>query len=193
MKFALISVYNKEGIIDFARQLARLGWQIISTNKTAKVLKSAGLKIIPIEKITGYKEVFGGRVKTISFEIASGLLYDRKNKEHLKEAKKLRIPSIDMVICNFYPFEKTIKSKKHSLKRAIENIDIGGVLMVRAGAKNYKYVTVIVDPKDYKLILEILKKKNKIPEKVRFQLAQKVFKETANYDRKISQYLKAKA
>ncbi len=181
IKYALISVWDKTGILDFASQLTKLGWEIISTGGTAKVLQAAKIKVIPIEKVTGNPEAFDGRMKTISFQIESAILYDRKNKKHQKEAKKLGIQPIDMVVCNLYPFEK---------KNSIENIDIGGPTMIRAAAKNYKYVTVIIDPKDYQRVIEILKKKNKIPEKVRLLLAQKVFQKTAKYDKEITQYFK---
>lgn len=183
MKRSLISVYDKTGVVTFARDLVKLGWQIISTGGTAKVLKVAGIKTIPIEKITGNSEAFDGRMKTISFQIGSAILYDRNNEEHLKEAKKLNILPIDMVVCNFYPFEK---------ENSIENIDIGGPTMIRAAAKNYKYVTTIIDPKDYRRVIEILKTGREILEKLRLKLARKAFKRTAEYDKKIARYFKTK-
>jgi len=183
-KRALISVYDKTGIVDFARGLAKLGWEIISTGGTAKVLKSAGIKIIPIEKVTGNPEVFDGRMKTISFQIEGAILYDRNNKKHKKEAEKFGILPIDMVICNLYPFEK---------EKTLENIDIGGPTMIRAAAKNYKYVTVVINPEDYEKIIKILKIKKKIPGRNRLKLAQKVFQKTAKYDKKIAEYFKNKA
>jgi phosphoribosylaminoimidazolecarboxamide formyltransferase/IMP cyclohydrolase len=181
MKRALISVSNKTGIVDFARDLVKLDWEIISTGGTAKVLKAAGLKIIPIEKVTGSPEAFDGRMKTISFQIGSALLYDRQNKKHQREAKKLEIKPIDMVVCNLYPFEKA---------NSIENIDVGGPTMIRAAAKNYKSVIVVIDPKDYKRTIELLKSKRNFPQKTRLQLAQKVFKRMSRYDKKIAEYLK---
>lgn len=190
MKKVLISVYDKSGIVDFASQLVKLGWEIISTGGTAKVLKKAGILIIPIEKITGNPEVFDGRMKTISFQIEGAILFDRNDKKHLKEAKKLRISPIDMVICNLYPFEKIISKKNCTIEEAIENIDIGGPTMIRAAAKNYKYVTTLIDPKDYKRVLEILKINKNIPEGIRFQYAQKAFKRTAEYDKKINEFFK---
>ena len=148
MKRALISVYDKKGIADFAKELAGLGWEIISTGGTAKVLKEAKISIIPIEKITGNPEAFDGRMKTISFQVESAILYERNNQKHAKEAKRLKILPIDMVVCNLYPFEEVIRQKGVSLKEAVGNIDIGGPTMIRAGAKNYKYVIVIIDPED---------------------------------------------
>ncbi len=184
MKRALISVSNKTGIVDFARELVKLDWEIISTGGTAKVLKAAGIKIIPIEKVTHSPEAFDGRMKTISFQIGSALLYDRKNKKHVREAKKLKIRPIDMVVCNLYLFEKA---------NSIENIDVGGPTMIRAAAKNYRSVTVIIDPKDYKKIIKILKTETGIPEKMRLKLAEKVFKRMSQYDKKIAEYLKNRA
>ena len=190
MKRVLISVYDKTGIVDFASQLVKLSWDIISTGGTAKVLKKAGISIIPIEKITGNHEVFDGRIKTISFQIEGAILFDRDDKKHLKEAKKLRILPIDMVVCNFYPFKKVISRKKCTIMEAIENIDIGGPTMIRAAAKNYKHVIPVIDPKDYKTVLEYLRGKSGFPEGMRLQYAQKAFGITAEYDKEISRYLK---
>ncbi len=189
-KRALISVYDKTGIADFAKELVKLGWQIISTGGTAKVLKIAGIKVIPVEKVAKNPEAFGGRMKTISFQIEGALLYDRKNLKHQKEAKRLGIKPIDMVVCNLYPFEKVILKKGCTLEEAVENIDIGGPTMIRAAAKNYKYVTVIINPKDYNKIIKILKQKKEISEKTRLELAQKVFQRTAGYDEKITKFFK---
>jgi len=173
---ALISVYNKRGIVKFAKELGKLGWEIIATAGTAEVLKRAKIKIIPIEEVNDLPEIFDGRLKTISSKIEGGLLFDRENKQHLRQAKKFGIFPIDLVVCNFYPFEK--------------GIDIGGPTIVRAGAKNYQYVTVIVEPADYKKVIEFLKEKKEIPEEFKLKLAQKAFEKTAEYDRKISQFLK---
>jgi len=183
MKQALISVYDKTGIVKFAKELVNLGWEIISTEGTAKVLKKAKIKAIPIKEITGNPEAFDGRIKTISFQISSAILFDRKNKRHLEEAKKLQILPIDMVVCNFYPFEK---------EKTLENIDIGGPTMIRAAAKNYKHVTVVIDPRDYEKISKILQEKKETPEAFRLRLAQKAFQRTVEYDKKIAKYFKTK-
>ena len=188
-KRALISVWDKTGIVDFAESLVKLNWEVISTGGTAKVLKDAKIKVIPIERITKNPEAFNGRMKTISFQIEGALLYNRESKKHKKEAKKLGIQPINMVVCNLYPFKRIIEQKNYTLKNAIENIDIGGPTMVRAAAKNYKYVTVIIDPKDYNKIIKILKKKKEIPGKIRLKLAQKVFHRTAKYDKNIAKFL----
>lgn len=189
-KRALISVWNKTGIVGFAKSLVKLGWEIISTGGTTKVLKEAGIKVIPIEKVTKNPEAFDGRMKTISFQVEGALLYNRENLKHQKEAKRLDIQPIDMVVCNLYPFKKVITQKNCTLKQAIENIDIGGPTMIRAAAKNYKYVTVIIDPKDYNKVINILKKKEEIPENTRLKLSKKVFQLTTEYDKNIAKLLK---
>ncbi|MBI2029787.1 bifunctional phosphoribosylaminoimidazolecarboxamide formyltransferase/IMP cyclohydrolase [Candidatus Gottesmanbacteria bacterium] len=177
-KYALISVFDKTGIVDFAKSLIKLGFEIISTGGTAKTLIEAGIKIIPIEKVTKNPESFDGRMKTISFQIEGGILFDRSNKTHQKQAKDLGIIPIDMVVCNFYPFEQ---------KNSIENIDIGGPTMVRAAAKNYKHVTVIVDPNDYIKVIKSLED-NKL-NTLKKALAAKAFRLLTYYDSLVSRYL----
>src|SRR3990167_6499333 len=144
-RYALISVYDKSGISDFAKKLHSLGYKIISTGGTSKVLKDNSVPVIPIQEITGNPESFDGRIKTISFEIESGILYDRKNPDHQKQAAELGIKKIDIIVCNLYPFENTIANKNTRLEDAVENIDVGGPTMVRAAAKNFKNVIVVVD------------------------------------------------
>ncbi len=187
-KFALLSVFDKSRIIEFAKVLDSLNYKIISTGGTAKTLMDAGLKIVPIQEITGNPESFDGRMKTISFQIESGILFDRKNSKHIKEAKKLKIKSIDIVVCNLYPFEKTISDPKVTFKNAIENIDVGGPTMIRAAAKNNKNVLVITDPSDYEKIGELLKSK-KIDEEIRINLAAKAFRHLSFYDSQIASFL----
>lgn len=187
-KYVLISVFDKSGVVEFAKVLASLNYKIISTGGTAKTLMEAGIGIIPIQEITGNPESFDGRMKTISFQIESGILFDRKNPKHVKEAKKLKIKSIDLVVCNLYPFEKTISDPKVSLKDAIENIDVGGPTMIRAAAKNNKNVLVITDPIDYQNISKLLVE-NKIDEKIRLSLSAKAFRHLSFYDSQIANYL----
>lgn len=187
-KYVLISVFDKSGIVEFARVLVSLNYKIISTGGTAKALTDEGIKIIPIQEITGNPESFDGRMKTISFQIESGILFDRKNSKHIKEAKKLKIKSIDIVVCNLYPFEKTISDPKVSLKDAIENIDVGGPTMIRAAAKNNKNVLVITDPLDYQNISELLIQGN-IDEKIRLGLSAKAFRHLSFYDSQIANFL----
>lgn len=187
-KYALISVFDKTGISEFAEKLVSQGYTIISTGGTAKVLKEKGIKITPIEEITGNPESFDGRMKTISFQIESGILYKRDNPSHLKQAKDLHIPNIEMVVCNLYPFEKTVQDKNVSLSRAIENIDVGGPTMIRAAAKNFKDVLVVVDPRNYPLIGEALTK-NGINLEIRKQLSAEAFAHLSFYDAQIASFL----
>ena len=175
MKFALLSVYDKTGIIDLAKVLIKKGYKIISTGGTFEELKSSALEVTPIEEITGNpRDSFDGRMKTISFQIESGILYDRKNKSHVNQANKLKIPQIDIVVCNLYPFEK---------EPGIETIDVGGPTMIRAAAKNYQNCVVVVDPKDYGLVEKALD-----DEQIRKQFAAKAFYHLSLYDSQIGNY-----
>lgn len=180
-RYALLSVFNKDGIVDFAKTLSDLGYQIISTGGTAKILTKNNIEVIPIQKITGNPESFDGRMKTISFQIESGILFDRKNPSHVKQAKKLNIIPIDIVVCNLYPFEQ---------KPSIENIDVGGPTMIRAAAKNFKNVLVVVDPTDYVLIEQKLKEKQADKE-LKKQLAAKAFAHLSLYDSQIAAFLES--
>jgi phosphoribosylaminoimidazolecarboxamide formyltransferase/IMP cyclohydrolase len=189
-KYALISVFNKAGIVDFAEILISLNYKIISTGGTAKTLSENNIPIIPIQKITGNPESFDGRMKTISFQIESGILFDRKNSKHVREAKELSIKPIDIVICNLYPFEKTISSPDVALKDAIESIDVGGPTMIRAAAKNFENVLVIIDPKDYKRVGESLRKNKS--DSLRQALASKAFYHLSFYDSQIAKFLNRK-
>lgn len=188
MKRALISVYDKEGIVEFAKELVSLGWEIISTGGTSKILRSNGINIIEVEEITNFPEILDGRVKTLNPYIHGGLLYKRDEEAHVNKIEELNISSIDMVVNNLYPFEETIKNKNSTHEDIIENIDIGGPSMIRAAAKNYKFVTVIVDPKDYDKVLGELKSSNTVNLKTKEYLAAKVFNYTAYYDALIADY-----
>lgn len=190
MKYALISVYDKTGIADFAKKLIAYGYKIISTGGTAKVLKNAGLDVTPIEKITHNPESFDGRMKTISFQIGGGILFDRTNQSHRKQAQELKIPSIDVVVCNLYPFEKTVSDFQVSLKTAIENIDIGGPTMIRSAAKNYQHVLVVTDPQDYEEVANALNN-NDLLTPLRRKLSAKAFYLTSYYDSLIGRYFTA--
>lgn len=188
MKRALISVYEKDGIVEFAKSLVDLGWEIISTGGTAKVLMEEGLNIIEIEDVTKFPEILNGRVKTLNPYIHGGLLYKRDDESHVKTIEELKIGSIDMVVNNLYPFEETVKNEKSSQEDIIENIDIGGPSMIRAAAKNYKFVTVIVDPADYKKVLDELNANGQVSSETNKYLAGKVFNYTAYYDALIADY-----
>ncbi len=189
IKTALISVSDKEGIVDFAKELSGLGIKIISTGNTSKLLKKNSIENTHVSKITKFPEMMGGRVKTIHPNIFGAILADRSNKEHVDSLKKLGIRPIDMVVVNFYPFEETIKRIK-DINEILENIDIGGPSLVRAAAKNHKDVLVVIDPNDYKEVIGALRNK-KIDEKFRSKYAAKAFLETGRYDAIISRYFSA--
>lgn len=178
-KYALLSVYNKIGITDFAKVLENLGYEIISTGGTYRYLTDTGIKVTPIDEITGNpRDSFDGRMKTISFQIEGGILYNRKNPKHVKEANKLKVPQIDVVICNLYPFEE---------KQKVENIDVGGPTMIRAAAKNYANVIVIVDPLDYEKVANSLIN-GRVNNSLREELAAKAFYHLSFYDSQIGKF-----
>ncbi len=186
-KYALLSVYNKEDIVDFAKILIGAGYKIISTGGTYDELKKVGIEVIPIEEITGNpRDSFDGRMKTISFQIEGGILFDRKNKSHVEQAEKFKVPQIDVVVCNLYPFEEKSLNDSSS-KPLIEYIDVGGPTMIRAAAKNYENVLVVIDPADYKRIGEILES-GEIGEKLRKELASKAFYYLSLYDSLVGNY-----
>lgn len=192
-KRALISVFDKRGIVEFAKRLAQKNYEIISTGGTAKALMDAGIKVIGISEITGYPECLDGRVKTLHPKLHGGLLAIRDNAEHMETLKNLDINTIDMVVSNLYPFKQTIQNPNVSLEEAIENIDIGGPSMQRAAAKNYKYVTVVVDPADYETVISEIEQTGDTTVATRLKLAAKVFSLTASYDSLIGSYLWEKA
>jgi len=162
IKKALISVSNKDNLVDFAKELEKFNVSIISTGGTSKVLEKSGIKIIKISEVTKFPEMMDGRVKTLHPNIHGGILAVRDNEEHLKQLKELNIDLIDMIVVNLYPFEETTKKPNVFLEEIIENIDIGGPTMVRSSAKNYKGVAIIVDPNDYPIIIEELKSTHSI-------------------------------
>lgn len=187
-KYALISVFDKTKIVEIAKTIKTAGYKIISTGGTAKTLKENGIEIIAPMKITKDPECFDGRMKTISFELEGGILYDRKNRKHVKEAKKFNVPEIEIVVCNLYPFEETIKNKKSTMDQAIESIDVGGPAMIRSGAKNFKNVLIVTDPSDYGKICRAIEKNN-ITEKLKRRLAAKAFYHLSFYDSQIAKFL----
>ncbi len=193
IKRALISVSDKSGIVEFAQELIKMGVEIISTGGTAKALTNAGVKVTGISEVTGFPECLDGRVKTLHPRIHGGLLALRDNDGHMSTLESLHIEPIDMVIVNLYPFRKTIEKADVGLEEAIENIDIGGPSMLRAGAKNYRFVTVVVDPIDYEIVLYEMKNIGDVTENTKFKLASKVFAHTAHYDTLIASYLWQKA
>ncbi len=190
IKRALLSVYNKNGLPDFAKSLAKEGIEIISTGGTASFLQKIGIKVTPIENLTGFPEILDGRVKTLHPAIHGGILADKRKKEHLETLNKHKILPIELVVVNLYPFEEIIKTNC-TLEEAIEYIDIGGPTLARGAAKNFNSTCVVMDPDDYALILKEIEKGG-IPIDLSKKLAQKAFKITSHYDYIISNYLKEK-
>ena len=187
---ALISVSDKTGIVDVAKQLVELGVEIISTGGTYKKLKEEGVPAIEISEITGFPECLDGRVKTLHPKVHAGLLAMRSNEEHMKQLKELEVDTIDFVFVNLYPFKETILKDGVTRAEAVENIDIGGPTMLRSAAKNYQDVTVVVDPADYETVLTELKEEGEVSLDTKFYLMHKVFMHTSNYDTMIAAYLK---
>jgi len=186
----IISVSNKSGVLEFARELSKFGLEILSTGGTAKSLREAGLAVKDISEYTGFPEMLDGRVKTLHPKVHGGLLGRRANPEHVSKMKEYQIDPIDMIIVNLYPFEETVAKKDCTLEDAIENIDIGGPTMLRSAAKNYEDVTVIVDPADYpKIIAEMQANNGAVSKATNFYLAKKVFQRTSQYDTAITNYL----
>jgi phosphoribosylaminoimidazolecarboxamide formyltransferase/IMP cyclohydrolase len=187
---AIISVTDKSGIVGLANSLSGLGVQILSTGGTARALREGGVSVTDISDYTGFPELMDGRIKTLHPKVHGGLLGLRDNPEHVEMMKAHGIKPIDMVVVNLYQFEKTVAKEGVTLEEAIENIDIGGPSMLRASAKNFRHVTVIVDPADYEIVLQEMKKTGgETTLKTRFRLARKVFQLTYRYDGAISQYL----
>ena len=187
---ALISVSDKTGLIDFARELVAMGVEILSTGGTANLLRQEGIPNTEISKFTGSPEILDGRVKTLHPKVHGGLLYLRDNLKHLEQAKQHGILPIDLVVVNLYQFEETVAKADTTLDEAIEKIDIGGPSMLRSAAKNYRSVTVVADPEDYDDVLESMRNNDgETSLKLRERLAIKVFVTTSDYDAAIANYL----
>jgi len=191
---ALISVSDKNGIVDFATALEAMGVTIISTGGTAKVLSEAGIKVVSVDSVTNFPEMMNGRVKTLHPKIHGGLLGLRDNAEHAAAMKEHQIEPIDLVCVNLYPFEQTVAKPGCTLAEAIENIDIGGPSMVRSAAKNNKFVTIVTNAAQYDDVIEEMRNNNGATrQQLRTELARATFSLTASYDAAISKYLNAKA
>jgi phosphoribosylaminoimidazolecarboxamide formyltransferase/IMP cyclohydrolase len=188
VKRALLSVSDKTGIVDFAKGLSGLGYEILSTGGTAKALRDAGVAVTDVAAYTGSPEILDGRVKTLHPKIHGGLLGRRKDPKHVSEMAQQGIAPIDVVAANLYPFEATIGKPGCAFDEAIENIDIGGPSMLRSAAKNHADVTVVVDPADYGPVLDALRG-GEVPPAMRRELARKVFQHTSRYDGMIAGYL----
>ncbi|MDR2156408.1 MAG: bifunctional phosphoribosylaminoimidazolecarboxamide formyltransferase/IMP cyclohydrolase [Clostridiales Family XIII bacterium] len=187
----LISVSDKTGVVAFAKELAALGAEILSTGGTHKVLEEAGMQVIGVSEITGFPECLDGRVKTLHPSIHGGILAMRDRESHMKQLADLGIAPIDVVVINLYPFKAAIAKPDATLATAIENIDIGGPTMLRSAAKNHKDVVVVCDPGDYGAIIEELRETGGISYESKYRLALKVFEHTAAYDAMIADYLRA--
>jgi phosphoribosylaminoimidazolecarboxamide formyltransferase/IMP cyclohydrolase len=187
----LISVYDKTGLIQFARGLNQLGFEIIATSGTFTILKNGGVQLVKqVSDVTKMPEIFDGRVKTLHPKLIGGILAVKDKKEHMNELTRLKIKPIDMVVCNFYPLER-INEKDLDLQTFLNNIDIGGPTMVRAAAKNFTHVVVIVNPEKYAQVLQELEKCGDVSIETKSALAIEAFKKTAKYDHAIYQLLKA--
>lgn len=186
---ALISLTDKSGIEDFAKELEGMGVEILSTGGTAKKMRDSGIKVMDVSDFTGFPEMLDGRVKTLHPKVHGGILAQKTNPDHLEQMEKHGLQPIDLIAVNLYAFEKTVADPNCSLADAIENIDIGGPTMLRAAAKNYRDVTVLVDPADYPQVLSEMKDTGNTSLRTRFQLARKVFALTSKYDTAIINWL----
>lgn len=186
---ALISLTDKAGIDDFAKALAELGVEILSTGGTAKKIRECGVAVTDVSEFTGFPEMLDGRVKTLHPLVHGGILNQRDNPDHRQQCARHGIRPIDIVAVNLYAFEKTVARADCTLADAIENIDIGGPTLLRASAKNFQDVTVIVDPADYAQVLSEIRDSGNTTLKTRFRLAVKVFQLTSAYDTTIARWL----
>jgi phosphoribosylaminoimidazolecarboxamide formyltransferase/IMP cyclohydrolase len=189
MRRALISVSDKTKVVEFAKGLEALGFEIVSTGGTKKVLDKAGVTTISIDDVTGFPEILNGRVKTLHPLVHGGLLSLRDNEDHVKQVQQNKIEYIDVVCVNLYPFKETISKPNVTFDEAIEQIDIGGPSMLRSAAKNYKFVTVVTDIEDYETVLSEMKEYGDTTLETKKQLSAKVFRKTAQYDSYIAGYL----
>ena len=190
---ALISVSDKTGVVEFAKGLRTLGWEVIATGGTMKLLADSGVEVINISDVTGFPEICDGRVKTLHPNVHGGLLARRDDPEHLKALKENHIEFIDMVCVNLYPFRETISKPGVKMEDAIENIDIGGPSMLRSAAKNWADVTVVCDPADYDAILDEIRAGGNTEKATRLKLSAKAYTHTAEYDAMIAAYMRAQA
>ncbi len=190
---ALVSVSDKAGVVEFCQNLVRLGWEIIATGGTQKLLDDSGVKTIGISDVTGFPEICDGRVKTLHPKVHGGLLARRDDESHLKALKDNSIEFIDMVCVNLYPFRQTISKPDVKMEDAIENIDIGGPSMLRSAAKNYRDVTVVCDPEDYARIIKEIEEGGNTTLATRLQLSAKAYTHTAEYDMCIATYMRKQA
>lgn len=190
---ALISVSDKTGVVEFAKGLVALGWEILSTSGTMKLLKESDVPVTSVSDVTGFPEICDGRVKTLHPKIHGALLARRDIPEHMKELKDNDIDTIDLVCVNLYPFRETIAKPDVTMEDAVEHIDIGGPSMLRSAAKNWESVTVVCNPADYETILSEIKADGNTTRETRLKLSAKAYTHTAEYDMAISTYMRAQA
>ena len=190
---ALISVSDKTGVVEFARELVALGWEILSTSGTMKLLREAGLPVTSVSDVTGFPEICDGRVKTLHPKIHGALLARRDIPEHMKALKDNEIETIDLVCVNLYPFRETIAKPDVTMEDAVEHIDIGGPSMLRSSAKNWESVTVVCNPADYATIISEIKATGNTTRETRLALSAKAYTHTAEYDMAIATYMRAQA
>jgi phosphoribosylaminoimidazolecarboxamide formyltransferase/IMP cyclohydrolase len=186
---ALLSVYDKEGLMELARALAEAGTEILSTGGTAQALTEGGLKVVEVADYTGAPQILDGRVKSLHPGIYAGLLFRRDSADHARQMRELGFGPIDLVAVNLYPFEAAVARPGATLAEAVENIDIGGPCLIRAAAKNFASVTVICDPGDYARVVTELRAQGQTSLDTRRELACKAFARTKAYDQAISGYL----
>ncbi len=190
---ALVSVSDKTGLVPFVQGLIELGWTIIATGGTQKLLESSGVKTVGISEVTGFPEILDGRVKTLHPKVHGGILARRELPEHMETLAQQGIGTIDLVCVNLYPFRQTIAKEGVTMADAIENIDIGGPSMVRSAAKNWRDVTIVCDPADYDTVLAELRENGKTSDATRLKLSAKAYTHTAEYDMCIATYMRAQA
>lgn len=190
---ALVSVSDKTGLVPFVQGLKELGWEIIATGGTQRLLEESGIRTIGISEVTGFPEILDGRVKTLHPKVHGGILARRDLASHVETLKEQGIETIDLVCVNLYPFRQTIAKEGVSMADAIENIDIGGPSMVRSAAKNWKDVTIVCDPADYDTVLGELRENGKTSDETRLKLSAKAYTHTAEYDMCIAGYMRAQA
>ena len=193
MRRALVSVSDKTGLVDFVKGLKDLGWEIIATGGTRRLLEESGVGTVGISDVTGFPEILDGRVKTLHPKVHGGILARRDIPGHMKTLEEQGIGTIDLVCVNLYPFRQTIAREGVTMEDAIENIDIGGPSMVRSAAKNWKDVTIVCDPADYGKVLEELRVNGNTSDDTRLKLSAKAYTHTAEYDMCIASYMRAKA
>jgi phosphoribosylaminoimidazolecarboxamide formyltransferase/IMP cyclohydrolase len=189
MKRALISVHDKTGVIEFAKALQKVGFTIVSTGGTLKTLEEGGVRgVVQVSEVTGLPEILDGRIKTLHPKLMAGILAMRNKKQHIRELQKLEVLPVDLVACNLYPFKK-VTEQGADLKTAQEYIDIGGPNMIRAAAKNFQNVVVVVDPERYHQIVDEYKQHGNVSYETRKTLAVEAFKTTSEYDKTIHRFL----